>query len=519
MIANRQLGMDDYVAMFRRRLWVMVLPVMIAPLAAFLISFVVKPKYTSSALLFVEGQMVPSDYVKPISAQTTADRMISLQQAVLSRDRLQSLVARLALVRKGQSEDAVVDSIRNNVSVSPADPTAPPPDPSTKPDSQKNRRPEKNPSGFIVSYTADQPRDAQQVCSEISSALLREDFDVSSQVTRNTSELLSRQLDSVKQNLDETDHKLATFKKRHIGQLPADAENNLRILTGLNTRLDSATQLMTRAEQDKAFAESLLGQEQGAWKSAQASPELPALQQELLALQDRLIGLEVRYTQSYPEIAKVKADIAELKTKMKEASAQANGGAAPLVNQPKQEPAEILQLRQQVQQNTDLVATASAEQKHLSEQIDIYQNKLAVSPDVEEEYKQLTRDYETAEKLYDDLLEKKGDAEMQTEMQIRQEAQQMRVLYPASLPGAPSFPVRWKFAAVGLGGGLALGLGLAVFLEMRDQSLRNEGDVLAGLDEQMLGGVPWVLSGQSGKASSFRDRLRPFRTGKRTAEA
>ena len=521
MIANRQLSMDEYVAMLRRRLWVIVLPAVVAPLATFLISFALKPKYTSSALLFVEGQTVPADYVKPISAQTTADHMISLEQAVLSRDRLQPLVTRLALVRKGESEDAVVDSIRNNVSVTPADPAAPLPDPSTiaKSDAQKNKKPEKNPSGFMVSYTADQPRDAQQVCSEISSALLREDFELSSQLTKNTSELLSRQLDSVKQTLDELDHKLASFKKRHVGQLPSDAENNLRFLTALNTRLDSVTQLLNRAEQDKAFAESLLAQEQAAWKSAQVSPELPALEQELLALEERLIGLQVRYTPSYPEIAKVQADVAKLKEKIKETSAQATVGSEPLINRPKQEPGEILQLRQQVQQNTDLEATASAEQKHLYEQIDIYQNKLAVSPDVEEEYKQLTRDYETAEKLYDDLLQKKSDAEMQSEMQIRQEAQQMRLLYPASLPGAPSFPVRWKFVAVGLAGGLALGLGLAVFLEMRDQSLRNEGDVLAGLDEQMLGSVPWVASGQSGRASSFRDRLRPFLTRKRTAEA
>ena len=517
MIANRQLDMNDYAAMLRRRIWVVLIPPLLAPLFVFLISFALKPKYTSSSLLFVESQLVPADYVKPISGQTTADHMISLEQSVLSRDRLQPLVARLGLATKGKTEDSVVEEIRDNIAVTAADPSAPLPDPS-KTDSQKNKKPEKNPSGFIVSYTADQPRDAQQVCSEISSALLREDFDLSEQVTQNTSALLSRQLDSVKQNLDELDNKLATFKKRHIGQLPSDADNNLRILTGLNARLDSATQLLNRAEQDKSFSESLLAEEQTAWRATQASPELPARQQELLALQDRLISLEVRYTQSYPEIAKVEADIAELKSKIKEGSAHAKEGD-PASMENKHQPFEILQLRQQIQQNSDLVANAAAEQKRLSGEIEKYQSKLAVSPDVEEQYKQLTRDYESVQKLYADLLEKKSDAEMQTELQNRQEGQQMRLLYPASLPTSPSFPVRWKFALGGLAGGLVLGFGFSLFLEMRDQSLRNEGDVVAGLDEQMLGSIPWVLSGQSGKAPSFRDRLRPFLTGKRTAEA
>jgi len=517
MIRNRQLDMNDYAAMLRRRLWVILVPSLLAPLLGFGISFALKPKYTSSALLFVESQLVPSDYVKPISGQTTADHMISLQQAVLSRDRLQPLVARLGLATKGKSEDTAVEEIRDNISVTSVDPSAPLPDPS-KTDSQKNKKPEKNPSGFVVSYTADQPRDAQQVCSEISSALLREDFDLSEQVTQSTSALLSRQIDSVKQNLDELDNKLATFKKRHIGQLPSDAENNLRILTGLNGRLDSVTQLLTRAEQDKAFSESLLEQEQSAWKSTQVSPELPGLQQELLALQDRLISLQVRYTQRYPEIAKVQADIAELKSKIKEASAHAKEGDPASVEN-KHQPIEILQLRQQVQQNSDLVTNAAAEEKRLSVEIEKYQGKLAVSPDVEEQYKQLTRDYESVQKLYADLLEKKSDADMQTELQNRQEGRQMRLLYPASLPASPSFPVRWKFALGGLAAGLALGSGFALFLEMRDQSFRNEGDVVAGLDEQMLGSVPWIAAGQSGKAPSFRDRLPPFLTGKRTAEA
>src|SRR5215467_11796160 len=419
MIANRQLDMNDYAAMFRRRLWVVLLPALFAPLLAFLISFALKPKYTSSSLLFVEGQMIPADYVKPISGQTTADHMISLQQAVLSRDRLQSLVTRLGLATKGKSEETVVEENRNNISVASADPSAPLPDPS-KADPQKNKRTEKNPSGFIVSYTADQPRDAQQVCSEITSALLREDFDLSEQVTQNTSALLARQIDSVKQNLDELDNKLALFKKRHIGQLPSDAENNLRILTGLNSRLDSVTQLLNRSEQDKAFSESLLAEEQSAWRSAQTSPELPLLQQELLALEERLISLQVRYTQSYPEIAKVQADVRELKSKIKEASAHAKEGDPASVEN-KHQPVAILQLRQQVQQNSDLVTNSAAEQKRLSDEIEKYQSKLAVRPDVEEQYKELTRDYESVRKLYADLLEKKSYADMQTELQNRQE--------------------------------------------------------------------------------------------------
>jgi hypothetical protein len=60
------------------------------------------------------------------------------------------------------------------------------------------------------------------------------------------------------------------------------------------------------------------------------------------------------------------------------------------------------------------------------------------------------------------------------------------------LPQSPSFPNRFLFAGGGLAGGLALGCGLAMWLELRDQSVRTERDVQAVLDLPVLTQVPWV---------------------------
>jgi capsular polysaccharide biosynthesis protein len=111
---------------------------------------------------------------------------------------------------------------------------------------------------------------------------------------------------------------------------------------------------------------------------------------------------------------------------------------------------------------------------------------------VEEQYKQLTRDYTTAETFYNNLLAKKSESEMQTAMAREQQGEQMHVLNPADLPEAPSFPNRLLFAGGGLGAGLAMGFGLALWLELRDKSVRNEADVLAVMDLPVLTQVPWV---------------------------
>ena len=105
---------------------------------------------------------------------------------------------------------------------------------------------------------------------------------------------------------------------------------------------------------------------------------------------------------------------------------------------------------------------------------------------------QLTRDYDTAQKFYSDLLSKKSESAMTTDMERQQQGEQFRLLNPASFPSAPSFPNRLLFAAGGLGAGAALGLAFALWLELKDKAIRNELDVEAVMELPILVSVPWL---------------------------
>ena len=122
----------------------------------------------------------------------------------------------------------------------------------------------------------------------------------------------------------------------------------------------------------------------------------------------------------------------------------------------------------------------------------MYQSRVASSPAIEGEYKELARDYDNAQKVYQDDLAKQSTSKMATQAQQQQQGEQMALLDPATLPDSPSFPNRLLFAGGGLGAGLALGLGLALWLELRDKSIRTQADAEAALDLPMLVAVPWV---------------------------
>lgn len=517
MIVNRELGFDDYLAIARRRLGLVIVPLVVCALLGFLISFLLTPKYTSRSLLLVEDQVLPPGYVKPIVTERVSDRMTILTENVLSRNRLQGLVTRLALTRSGKSADDVIESIRDNVSVTEADPGAPPPGSSSSSNSSNTSntwRKKPGPGdtadvpGFYVSFTTNNARDAQQVCAEITSMLLEENLQVRERVAQSTTDFLARQLDEAKRNLDDLDNKLSDFKQAHIGRLPSDEDRNLKMLTAFNSQLDANSQTLNRAQQDLSFTQSLLAEEEKVWKDAQSSPTLPTLKQQLVSLQDQLVLLQARYTADHPDVVKTKRDIAEIQAKLKDLKNDGDASDSRSESRTaKLEPPEILQLRHQAHQDEQIIGQAAANQKRLQKTIDLYQSQLALSPEVEEQYKQLTRDNETAHTIYDSLLNNKSTAEMQTEMERKQQGEQMRLLDPASLPSSPSFPIRWMFAAGGAAAGLCLGLVAAMWLELRDKSMRDEADVLAALELPTLVSVPWVAGDENGNR---RKRRFPF---------
>ena len=487
MIENRELSMDDYLAMLRRRSKVILIPALLAPLIGFVISYAFPAKYTSQSLVLVEEQKVPEGYVKPVVTEDLMQRIATVQQRVLAQSRLQPALQNLSVAKNRNVAD-MVDEVRSNLTIEPV---------STDISQAAAKKPKKpgqsnDVPGFTVNYTARSPREAQEVCDAVTSLMIEENLKSREQVAQSTTEFLTRQLEEKKKDLNEQDSKLAVFKRQYMGQLPGDVDNNLKLLMAANSQLDSNTQSLNRAQQDKAYTESLLAQQLAAWKSTQSSTNPQTLEQQLATLQSQLLQLQARYTADHPDVIKTKADIAELKKRLSEVNSASAAPAEGTEKASASEPAEIRQLRLQIHQYEQIIEQTSREQKRLQAQVQVYQGRMALSPGIEEQYKQLTRDYDTALKSYQDLLAKKGDSEMATDMERRQQGEQMRLLNQASLPESPSFPNRWLFAGGGLGAGLFIGLALAMWLELRDKSIRTEQDVIAALELPTLVSVPWL---------------------------
>ena len=493
MIENRELTMDDYLAMVRRRLKVVLIPALLAPLTGFMISYAFSPKYTSQSLVLVEGQKVPDNMVQPMITADFTQRIATMQQRVLAANRLRPMLERLGI--KPENQHDVIQQIRQSMAVEPVVT-----DLTTAAAQQKGSSTAKKKSsagapllpGFNVSFTSNNPQQAQQICNELTSLLLEENLQSRIEIVKSTTDFLGRQVDDAKRALDEQDSKLAAFKKQYMGQLPSDQENNLRMLMSLNSQLDATTQTLSRAQQDKTYTEGLLAQQVAAWRANQSSTNPQVLEQQLTALQAQLLQLQARYTDDYPDVVKTKADIAEVQKKLAEVKTAQGKATDTTEKADATEPPEVRQLRLQIHQYENVMAQATADQKKLQSSIQLYESRTAMSPAVEQQYEQMTRDHDNAQAVYHDLLAKESTSELATSMENQQEGEQMRILSPASLPDSPSFPNRLYFAGGGFGAGVALAISLAIWLELRDKSIRTDKDAAAATDLPFLVSIPWL---------------------------
>jgi uncharacterized protein involved in exopolysaccharide biosynthesis len=172
---------------------------------------------------------------------------------------------------------------------------------------------------------------------------------------------------------------------------------------------------------------------------------------------------------------------------------------------------EVQQLRAQVHQYDAIIKEKTAQQRDVQRQIALYQSRVQVSPNVEEQYKLLTRDHESAQNFYNDLAKKRSESSMMGDMNHQAETAEFRILDRANLPEGPSFPNPLYFSLGGLAVGLAVGIGMMALSEVRDKTLRTEEDVEFFLQLPTLANIPSVEGARrraaAGKNSSDGPRL------------
>src|SRR6266550_1697428 len=471
MVRDREFTVADVRRVLRKHWWIIpVCGVGCAALSASVARQLPK-KYTSQAVVLVGKPTVDTEYVKPVVDEGLNQRLASMKEQVLSRTRLEPLIEKLDLYHadrgKLQMED-LIERLRAAIEISSLEPM---------PGTQDRSIP-----GFSVQVTFDNPRSAQGICTEVASIFREQNARALEQTAVRTASIIGQQLAEAKAKLDEQDAKLAQFKRQDIGSLPQEGQSNPSLSSTLNSRLTANSKVCR----------------------SKANPQ--TLVEQLRAEQDQLTVLESRYTAEHPDVIKANNRIMELKKRMAETS---NSDKTPAPSQTASQAPQIQQLRSKLRQDEVRIADLTRQQTKIQDQMRLLEGREQASAMVEQQRKELTRNYQSALDAYNDLLKKKQDSAMAIDPAHQQEGEQFRVLDPPSLPTKPSFPKMLYFAGGGLGGGVLLGLAVLYLLMAMDNTLHTEKEVEMYLKLPVLGSLPVMefFAGRTGDARPLKRSL------------
>ena len=482
-----QRGFEDYWALIKRRrswlLWFTFAGWALAIVAG----YVLPPKYKSETVILVDQSKVPSQYVTPNVAVDLQSQLQSLTEQILSRTRLLGIIDDFHLYASARKkgEDAAVMAMKRDIVI----------------DEVKHLDRPGELTGFKVSYSAPNPKLARDVTGRMASLFIEENLRNQQQQSEDTNNFLQSQLEEARADLEKQEKELETYRSAHLGQLPEQTQSNMQILAGLQERLRGATEALNHAEQQKLYLESLLGQYNGSRvpisrpgsgaTSVSSSPR--AIQQQLETLRSQLAELNTKYTPSYPDVIRVKKQIAELEAHLEhleQQSSAADSQQPVAVSATLETDPAVLQLQSEAKANALEIGNRRKEVEELDQQIERYQSRLNVAPAREQQLAEITRNYRQSQTNYESLLAKKMQSQMATNLEKRQEGTQFRVLDPPSLPEKPFSPDRFKFAMGGLAIGLGLGVIASILTELLYGRIYSERDLVEIAGTAVLAIVP-----------------------------
>jgi uncharacterized protein involved in exopolysaccharide biosynthesis len=297
--------------------------------------------------------------------------------------------------------------------------------------------------------------------------------------------------------------------------LPSQLQGNLQAIQTASLQLQSINETSNRAQERRLLIERQIADAQAVPvvtppASSDTAPPVGTAQQLDMA-RARLAAALQRYTPNHPEVLALERTIADLVTKLE--------GETPVgvTAQPAQPltPAEAAQQKRILDLKAELAVidyqlTANrSEAARLNQQIAEYQAKVDVVPTRESELVELTRDYGTMQAAYTNLLVKREDAMLASNLERRQIGEQFKLLDTASLPERPYNAMqRIGIISSGAIAGLVLGLLLIGFAEFRDSSFHTAEEAVRALTVPVFASIPPMSSAREAGMARRRARIK-----------
>ena len=467
-------------------------------------------RYKSQAVILVVPQRVPESYIRSTVAARIEDRVKTISQEILGQTWLQGIIEEFDLypeIRRTRGMDDAIYQMRvidTKIQFLRGD-------------------------AFAVSYSSHDPLTAQKIAARLALDFVERNVNDRIEVADATAGFLDAELKDKQQLLIDSERKLEDYRRRHATDLPTQLPANQQALQNTQIQVQALIDSMNRDKDRRIVVQRELADLQTEMSLASLTIERassPAsagfdtmgstVGAQLGQAQETLRDLLTRYKEGHPDVSAARRRVRELEDKY---TAEQRALASRPADAPQPLPANpaaraqanrVRQLRNEIENLDRQVGGKAEQERRLRGQMAEYQRRIDAAPIRETELVQLSRDYQTMNEMYINLLHRREDAKLAARVENGQVGQQFKVIDPARVPSSPFFPNLPLMAAFGGVAGLGLIVLLAVWREYHDATLKTEDEVMSCVGLPVIAVIP-VMTRAIGPAPNGRlRRLLPW---------
>ena len=525
-------SISDVLDIISRRKFSILLPFLAIFAIAGVVAFTLPPKFRASTTILIENQQVPSDFVQSTVNTLVEETIQTINHRIMSRSKLEEIIDRFTLyedLQKRKTLEEVIDQMREDIRLKTI---------SAEVINPRSGQPGVATIAFSLSYQGDNPEKVQKVTNTLASLYLEENLKTREEKAKVTTDFLESELEALNQNINQLESKIAAFKKEHLDALPEMQQFNFQTVQRLEQQIEGLDQSLQSLEERKIYLQGQLATVEPdlsmhvetpetrlkmlytEYTSAKAilledHPDLIRLkkeiasleeevnledairmkQEELQALTTQLASEKERLSAKHPDVIRMRKSIDLLRKEIE----QKQDLLVQQQNRPQSlEPTNpaYINLKTQIDTSDLEISDIKKEKQRLKADLEKYRGHLAHTPQIEQEYRMLTRDYDNARLRYQETLSKHMVAKSAEGLEKGQKGQRFTIIDPAVKPERPFKPNRLAIVVVGFVLGIGGGAGLAVLREISDHAVRSEM-VLAYLTEKpVLAVVPRIITNE-----------------------
>jgi len=492
MLPGKVYRPEDVLMILRKRAWLCVVPWAIVAAGTAVVARKLPDTYISSATVQVVPPRVPDSIVRTQTTANLQQRLQAIQQAILSRTRLERVIQDFNLYENerhsGEIMQDVVERMMSDIHVVQAPGNA-----------------------FYVQYEGRDRRKVQQVAEALAGFFIQESQKYGERSAETTADYVDSQVEQSLRKLKEVEDRVTKYKQEHANELPEQLPSNQNAVQSSLQQLgmiisSKEADTNTRLSLERQISDLEAGGDPGpvsagAVADGTAAQRLDSLRRELANLQARGYSPEhydVKRLNAAIEVAKREAEAEALKSPV------AAGGAVSPAEQARRR--RLVDLQNQLEDVKKRIASKEQEEKRLREAVAVYQSRVDRASVRAAEMVNLNREYEVLNRNYQNMVNNREQAAASLNAEVHRISEQFTLLDPARVPERPFKPNRSLINIFGIIGGLGVGLALIVLFEYRDQTFKTDTELGGFVSLPVLAVVPLMMSGKEQQAA-FRQRV------------